>query len=63
MAELADAVPTDLFKASDVREQVLAIDWATFQKARPQDVPGICLLIWDEMVDRGVTPKPFKIAP
>lgn len=46
-----------------VFEQVLAADWTTFQKARPQDVPGICMFIWDEMVHRNVTSFPFKIAP
>ncbi|RWI99555.1 hypothetical protein [Mesorhizobium sp.] len=65
MAELADAVPKDRFEAlfGRVREQVVAVGWDDFQKARPQDVSGICLFIWDEMVDRGVARKPFKIAP
>jgi hypothetical protein len=65
MAELADAIPRDLFVPmfQDVKEAILATDWASFQKKRAKDVSGVCLFIWDEMVHRGVTAEPFKIAP
>lgn len=65
MADLADAVPKDLFVPmfKSVKEKVLATDWESFQKQRPKDVTGICMFIWDEMVDRKMTSEPFKIAP
>lgn len=65
MADLADAVPKDLFIPlfEHVEEKVLAKDWATLQKVKPEHVPGICMFVWDEMVDRKATSSPFKIAP
>ncbi len=65
MAELADAVPRELFIPlfEQVEEKVLAKDWATFQKVKPEQVPGICMFVWDEMVHRKATSSPFKIAP
>lgn len=65
MAQLADAIPKDLFVPmfQDVKETILATDWESFQKSRAKDVSGVCLFIWDEMVHRGVTAEPFKIAP
>jgi hypothetical protein len=65
MAELADAIPKDLFVSTfqDVKETILATDWESFQKKRTKDVAGVCLFIWDEMVHQGVTAEPSKIAP
>lgn len=65
MSDLADAVPKDLFIPlfKHVDEQILATDWETLQKAKPEQVAGICMFIWDEMVDRKATKQPFKIAP
>jgi hypothetical protein len=65
MAMLSDAVPKDVFipMFNEVKENVLAGDWSTFQKQRAKDVPGICMFIWDEMVHRGVAKEPFKIGP
>jgi hypothetical protein len=65
MNELADTVPKDQFMPlfERVVEQVLATDWPTFQKARPDHVASICMFIWDEMVERRVAHLPFKIAP
>lgn len=65
MSNLADSVPKDLFVPlfGRVDEVVLATDWATLQKAKPEQIAGICLFVWDEMVDREVTTQPFKIAP
>lgn len=65
MSDLADAVPKYLFvpQFDYVDERVLATDWATLQKVKPDHVAGICMFIWDEMVERKATNQPFKIAP
>lgn len=65
MTDLADAVPRDLFVPlfKHVNEQVLAVDWRTLQEVKSEQVGGICMFIWDEMVDRKATDQPFKIAP
>jgi len=65
MAKLSNAIPIDLFVPlfNNVKETILATDWASFQKNRAKDVSGICMFIWDEMVHRGVATEPFKIAP
>lgn len=65
MSDLADVVPKDLFVPlfKHVDEKVLATDWATLQKVKPEHVAGICMFVWDEMVNRKAANNPFKIAP
>lgn len=65
MAELSDAVPRDRFipMFDDVREEIVATDIDALEAHRPNDVVGVSLYVWDEMVHRGVTKEPFKIAP
>jgi hypothetical protein len=54
MAEFADAVPKDIFGPmfKNVKEEILATDWKSLQSNRPKHIAGICMFIWDEMVDR-----------
>jgi hypothetical protein len=65
MAELSQAVPRDRFTPlfDQVREEVVATGISDLEVHRPNDVVGISLYVWDEMVHRGVTKEPFKIAP
>ena len=65
MAELSDAVPKDIFGPmfKHVKEEIAATDWKDLQKNRPKHIAGLCMFIWDEMVDRKAVDNPFKIAP
>lgn len=65
MTELAEAVPKDIFRPmfQIVKEEIAATDWKGLQKSRPAHIAGICMFIWDEMVDRKMTTQPFKIGP
>jgi hypothetical protein len=65
MAELSDAVPKDIFGPmfKHVKEEIAATDWKDLQKNRPKHIAGLCMFIWDEMVDRKAVDDPFKIAP
>ncbi|ASR08878.1 hypothetical protein CHY08_18245 [Rhizobium leguminosarum bv. viciae] len=65
MVDLSDTVPREkfipLFK--NVREELVANDIKTLEIHRPNDVIGVSLYIWDEMVHRGIAKEPFKISP
>jgi len=67
MPTLKDAIPVDLFTPTfkEVRENVIATTVRDFLNRKSNQVPSLCLFIWDEMVHRGVVPdkEKFTISP
>lgn len=65
MQRLSDATPRSGIVAHDPNshEVIIANGVADFLLKSSKDVPGACMFVWDEMVDRGVASHPFAISP
>lgn len=63
--ELHDAFPLEAIRklVPETKVELIASSPQEWREAKPAQVPPACLFMWDEMVHRGRTKKPFKISP
>ena len=65
MPNYADIIPVDHLerKFGELEHRIIARNTTELRKSLPAQIPGICMFIWDEMVDRGLVRDPYKIGP